>query len=226
MPETELILLRHGETDWNRERRVQGQLDTPLNAEGHRQALAAARHLSSRATDYRLEREPDRPAPLLLSSDLQRCRQTAAPIGTAAGLEVSLDERLRERHYGAFEGRTLPEAQRELGARFDRWLARDPDFDVGGGESLRVFAKRVEDALRDLVERHAGRTLVIVTHGGVLDIVNRIARAVPLEAPRDVEIPNASLSRLRHGGGRFEIRSWGEVSHWRRALDEVGPGAS
>jgi len=226
MADTELILLRHGETDWNRERRVQGQLDTPLNAEGQRQALAAARHLSTRAADYRLERDADRPEPLLLTSDLQRCRQTAAPIATATGLVAEPDARLRERGYGVFEGRTLPEAQRVLGAQFQRWLARDPDFDVGGGESLRRFQRRIEDALHDLVARHAGCTLVIVTHGGVLDIVNRMARSVPLDAPRDFEIPNASLNRLRHRGGRFEILQWGDVSHWRRALDEIGPGAS
>ena len=226
MTDTDLILLRHGETDWNRERRVQGQLDTPLNAEGRRQALAAARHLSDRAAEYRLAQEAGRPRAVLITSDLQRCRETAAPIATATGLVAEPDVRLRERGYGVFEGRTLPEAQRELGAQFERWLARDPDFDVGGGESLRSFQRRVEDALRDLVERHAGQTLLIVTHGGVLDIVNRMARSVPLEAPRDFEIPNASLNRLRHRGGRFEILQWGAVSHWRDALDEIEPGAA
>jgi len=106
-------------------------------------------------------------------------------------------------------------------SRAARWQARDPDLEIEGGESLRVFARRVEDALASLAAAHSGRTLVIVTHGGVLDVAYRIARGLALEAPRDFEIANASLNRLRFEGGRFSIVEWGEVSHWRDALDEL-----
>jgi probable phosphoglycerate mutase len=225
MTTTDLILLRHGETAWNRERRIQGQLDTPLNDEGVRQAAAAAQRLAEQATAYRLAPEPGREPPVLMSSDLQRCRRTAEPIAAALDLPLTFDPRLRERGYGVFEGLTHPQVQRESGDRFERWLARDPDFEVEGGETLRGFAARVEAALRDLARRHAGRTLVLVTHGGVLDVVHRLARDLPLSEPRDFEIPNASLNRLRHCAGRFEILQWGDVSHWRRALDELGPTA-
>jgi probable phosphoglycerate mutase len=213
----ELVLVRHGETAWNRERRVQGQLDTPLNDEGVRQARAAARRL---AADARRARGDGAPA-ALVTSDLLRCRQTAEPIGAALGVEPALDARLRERHFGVFQGRTWTEILRDDADRAARWHARDPDLEVEGGESLRTFARRVEDALASLAAAHAGRTLVVVTHGGVLDVAHRLARGLPLEAPRDFEIANASLNRLRFERDRFELVAWGDVSHWRDALDEL-----
>ncbi len=214
----ELVLVRHGETAWNRDRRIQGQLDTPLNDEGLRQARAAARRL---AIDARRARA-DGAAPIaLVTSDLLRCRQTAEPIAAALGVEPSFDARLRERHFGVFQGRTFTEILRDDATRAARWQARDPDLEVEGGESLRVFARRAEDALASLAAAHAGRTLVVVTHGGVLDVAHRLARGLPLEAPRDFEIANASLNRLRFDGVRFELVAWGDVSHWQGALDEL-----
>lgn len=215
---TELVLVRHGETAWNRDRRIQGHLDTPLNDEGLRQARAAARRL---AADARRTRAAGEAPPALVASDLQRCRQTAEPIAAALGVEPSFDARLRERNFGVFQGRTYAEILRDDAARAARWQARDPDLEIEGGESLRVFARRVEDALASLAAAHAGRTLVVVTHGGVLDVVNRLARGLALEAPRDFEIANASLNRLRFDGDRFALVAWGEVSHWRDALDEL-----
>ncbi|HYF58810.1 MAG TPA: histidine phosphatase family protein, partial [Burkholderiaceae bacterium] len=134
---TDLVLLRHGETAWNRERRIQGQLDVPLNDEGLRQAEAAARRLAAQAAHYRLVPAPGCPAPALVSSDLQRCRQTAEPIARALGLEPAWDARLRERGYGPFETRTYAEVQRDSAEAFARWLSRDPDFALEGAETLR-----------------------------------------------------------------------------------------
>ena len=214
---TELVLVRHGETAWNRDRRIQGQLDTPLNEEGVRQARAAARRLAADAG----ARAPDVVAPAIVSSDLLRCRQTAEPIAAALGVALGLDARLRERHFGVFQGRTWSQILRDDAGRAARWLERDPDLQVEGGESLRTFAQRVGDALAALAAAHRGRMLIVVTHGGVLDVVNRLARSLPLEAPRDFEIANASLNRLRFDGERFAIVDWGDVSHWRDALDEL-----
>lgn len=227
MPDTRLILLRHGETDWNRERRIQGRIDTPLNDEGLRQARAAARRLAAEAV-------PSGPAPLigagppahriaLVSSDLLRCLQTAAPIAGALGIDCIPEPRLRERAFGAFEGRTPAEVRRDQPLQYERWQRRDPDFDAGGGESLRVFAHRIRSVFDELAAAHRGSTLVVVTHGGVLDVVHRFARGMSLEAPRNFELPNASLNRLRFDGDRYEILEWGVVSHWRDALDEIGP---
>jgi 2,3-bisphosphoglycerate-dependent phosphoglycerate mutase len=221
---TDLVLIRHGETAWNRERRIQGQLDTPLNDEGLRQAQAAAKRLSEQRSGYRLD-DPSAPASIV-SSDLARCRETAGPIAAATGLPVSYDARLRERSYGLFQGRTYDEVRRDRADAWGRWLARDPDFDVEGGDSLRTFQRRVEAVLSELARAHLGRTLIVVTHGGVLDIACRMCRGMDLTAPRDFELLNASLNRIRWDGARFEIVDWGDVSHWSElqpGLDEVEP---
>lgn len=221
MPVSDLILLRHGETAWNRERRIQGQLDTPLAPEGLRQALGAARRLAAERARWALSDPVDGAGPLLFSSDLTRCRQTAEPIAQALGLPVSFEPRLRERHFGEFQGMTLPEIRRDHGERFDRWHRLEPDLELGDGESLRRFAARVADGLHGLAEAHPGRTLILVTHGGVLDVVNRLCRGRPLEAPRDVEIPNAGLNRVRRDGSRLELLVWGDTAHWQASLDEL-----
>lgn len=211
---TELIVLRHGETDWNKERRIQGQTDIPLNARGRQQAEAAATRLSERAADYRLSAEAGRESPRLVSSDLLRCRQTAEPIARARDLAVEWVPGWRERHYGVFQGLTRHDIRREHAELHSRWQAREPDFSLPGGESLRAFHARVASALTDLLTRHAGRTVVLVTHGGVLDILYLMARDWPIEAARDVEVPNASLNRLRLVDGRLSVVQWGDVSHW------------
>lgn len=221
MPATDLILLRHGETAWNRERRIQGQLDTPLHDEGVRQARAAARRLDAERDRWGLVPAMGAPAPAIVSSDLLRCRQTAAPIAAALGLDVALDPRLRERHFGIFQGQTYPDLKRDDPERYERWMHRDPDFDIDGGESLRTFAQRIEAVLVDLATAHPGRTVVVVTHGGVLDVANRLCRGLALQAPRDFDIPNAGLNRLRFDGSRFELLAWGDVGHWQDALDEL-----
>ncbi|RPH46193.1 MAG: histidine phosphatase family protein [Burkholderiales bacterium] len=221
MPPTDLILLRHGETAWNRDRRIQGQLDTPLNDEGVRQARAAGRRLAAERARWGLASAADAPAPAMVSSDLLRCRQTAEPIATALGLDCVTDARLRERDFGVFQGRTYPDLKREDPERFERWLHRDPDYDIDGGESLRTFARRIESVLTELGTAHRGRTVVVVTHGGVLDVANRLCRGLALEAQRDFDIPNAGLNWLRFDGSRFELRVWGDVGHWQGSLDEL-----
>jgi 2,3-bisphosphoglycerate-dependent phosphoglycerate mutase len=219
---TELILIRHGETAWNRERRIQGQLDTPLSDEGLRQAAAVAHRLAAERAHWRLD-EPGRDA-RIVSSDLMRCRQTAEAIAAATGLPVTHDARLRERSYGLFQGRTYEEVRSDMAQAFERWLARDPDYDVEGGESLRTFADRCGQVLVDLAARHPGATLVVVTHGGVMDIAYRLCKGLALTAPRDFDLLNASLNRILWDGRRFEVLDWGDVTHWRPALDEVEPG--
>lgn len=216
-----LILIRHGETAWNRERRVQGQLDVELNDEGRRQALATAERLATDAARYGLG---ERDAPRIVSSDLSRARQTAQAIVDATGLPLSLDARLRERAYGLFEGKRYEEIERDLGDDFRRWVSRDPDFNVHGGESLNEFYARSRDALVELADSAAAagsRTLVVVSHGGVLDCAYRLARGLPLTAPREHELLNASLNRIRWNGARFELLDWGDVQHWRPALDDA-----
>lgn len=207
---TRICLVRHGETPWNAERRIQGQTDIELNAHGRRQAHAAGRWLR------------DEGASALYSSDLLRAWQTAQAVGADCGLAPRLAPELRERRYGIFEGLTYDEAKvahPEAYARFER---RDPGYAFpGDGESLEDLHARVSGRLREIAALHVGETVLVVTHGGVLDIVNRFVRKVPLDAPRDFVIPNAGLNWVSVFAGRWQIDDWAVTAHLDESLDEL-----
>jgi probable phosphoglycerate mutase len=198
---TRICLVRHGETPWNAERRIQGQIDIGLNETGQRQALAAGHWL--RGANIAA----------LYSSDLQRARLTAEAIGAALGLAPVLFAQLRERCYGIFEGLTYAEAQARHPEGYAAFEARDADYDFGTGESLRTLHARVTGKLTELAARHAGQAIAVVVHGGVLDIVNRFVRGNPLEMPRDFLIPNAGLNWIVAVDGTWRIESWGDTAH-------------
>jgi len=198
---TELILIRHGETDWNREHRFQGQIDVPLNASGLAQAERLAERLAAETLDA------------LVCSDLLRARQTAAPAAQRLLLEPDPQPGLREQGFGVLEGLALPEILERYPAEWTAWRRHDPDYALPGGEAVREFHARVLAALRELAARHAGRTLAVVTHGGVLDMVYRTAHGLPLSGPRTCPIPNAGLNRLRVLGASIEVVSWAEDAH-------------
>lgn len=209
MTTTRICIVRHGETDWNAARRMQGQIDIPLNAAGRAQAAATAAGLAGRAFDA------------LYSSDLMRTWQTAEPIAAACGLELRALPGLRERHYGRMQGLTPAEAERSLPELHAAYAGRDPDHDLDGGESLTAFAARVVSTLGELAAAHAGGTLLVVAHGGVLDIVYRMATGRDLAGPRDFPIPNAGLNWVEHGATGWRLVAWGERAHLDGALDEV-----
>ena len=215
---TRLCLVRHGETFWNAERRLQGHQDIGLNAAGLLQARAAARRLSGE------------PVAALYASDLSRARLTAEAIAAHLGLPPRLLRDFRERCYGIFEGLTYDEARERHPAEYAAFESRDPDFAFpGGGESLVGFSARVTRQLAAVAAAHPGQTVVIVTHGGVLDVVNRFVRGNPLHTPRDFHIPNAGLNWLEVDGaaaqGAWRIALWGCTRHLDGdALDEL-PGA-
>ena len=207
---TELVLVRHGVTAWNRERRFQGQIDIPLDDEGRAQAARTGRRLAGMGPDA------------IYASDLARARQTAEPIAAACSVGLRIDARLRERHYGRFEGRTHDEIRRDQLDAWRRWREREPDFELpGGGESLRAFHARVRAVLLEIASRHPGQTVIAVTHGGVLDCAYRLATGMPLEAPRTHDLLNASLNRIVWDGRAFELVVWADVAHLDDALDDV-----
>lgn len=210
-----ICLVRHGETAWNTERRLQGHIDIPLNDNGLAQAEATARSLARAGERFAA----------LYCSDLQRARQTAAAVARAQGLDPAHDARLRERHYGVFQGLTYDEAAHHHPEHYRRFTAREPAFSFAGeGESLADFAARVHAALGDIANRHAGEAVAVVTHGGVLDIVHRLATGEPLETPRSFAIPNAALNWIEHTAGAWRLLAWADERHLRDALDEL-PGA-
>ena len=207
---TRICLVRHGETAWNTERRLQGHTDIPLNATGLAQARATATNLAAERFDA------------AYSSDLDRARQTAEAIAARCGIHLAFDAALRERHYGAFQSLTYDEARARFPAHYHRFETRDPEFTFpDGGESLREFAERVRSTLEGIARRHHGGTVLVVTHGGVLDIVHRLATGKRLDAPRDFPIPNAALNWIAWNDEAWSLISWAQQRHLQMALDEL-----
>jgi probable phosphoglycerate mutase len=203
--------VRHGETDWNVEKRLQGQLDVPLNAVGRAQARAVARSLAAECFSA------------VYSSDLSRAMDTASEIAQALGLTVQPTPSLRERHFGVYQGLTQDEAQRSDPEGYARYRGRDPDHVVPGGESLKQLALRITASLTALALSHSGETILLVSHGGVLDIAHRLAAAQPLETQRDFTISNAALNWISFDGCTWSLLAWDEKPHLSDALDEL-PG--
>ena len=211
MTACELVLVRHGETPWNRERRLQGHLDIGLNEAGQRQAGAVGRRLARERIDA------------LYTSDLQRARQTAEAITRATGLAAQADDRLRERSYGVFEGHCIDDLARHFPAQHADWQARRVDAVIERGETLRAFHRRIATALDGIARRHPGQRVVLTVHGGVLDCAYRLATDTPLDTRRAWDLLNASINRIAFDGVRFVLRDWGDIGHLIDAgLDEAG----
>ena len=211
----ELLLIRHGETEWNVEKRLQGHRDITLNREGVRQSLALGRCLL------------DEPLDAIYSSDLQRALHTAQAIATPRGMHIQLEKGLRERCFGAFEGMVHPEIDARYPLDYAAWQRRDVDARYPSGEfhaeTLREFADRTLVCIERIAASHPENSRVIlVTHGGVLDTVYREATGMAYELPRSFDVLNASINRVKWDGSRFHIVKWADVSHLTRAsLDEI-----
>jgi probable phosphoglycerate mutase len=201
MKRTQIIVVRHGQTVWNTERRFQGHLDSPLTPRGVSEAEALGRRLVNQRFDA------------LYSSDLGRALETARIISAATAHPVNSDARLRERHLGAFQGKTGKEIGAAYPEAYEIYRRRDPDFIVPGGESLRQQAERNFSCLEELAERYAGACLVVVTHGGVLSAILRHVLSIPFDATRRFEFPNSSLNIFTFGDGYWTLRTWGDISH-------------
>ena len=198
---TELILLRHGETDWNRELRFQGHVDVGLNAVGLEQARRLAGRLAGVAVHH------------LYVSDLLRAQQTAHPVAQQLRLESVTDPALREQSFGAVDGMRVEDIKAQHPQAWEGWLRFQEDYCMPGGETTRQFHARVMDVVNRLVAAHAQETLVVVTHGGVLDMIYRTARSLGLSGPRQSEIPNAGFNRVRLREGGIEILAWADIAH-------------
>lgn len=209
-PITRLCLVRHGETEWNAARRIQGQIDIGLNVTGLRQAAGAGRWLSQAGIVA------------LYSSDLKRAWTTALVIGDALGLVPVLVPEMRERRYGVFEGLTYDEAKAKHPDGYAAFEGRNANYNFENGESLSEMFARVTGKLQEIAAAHVGQNVVIVLHGGVLDIINRFVRGNSLETPRDFLIPNAGLNWIATVDGHWRIETWGETAHLEAgALDEL-----
>ena len=198
---TEILLIRHGETLWNQQGRMQGQNDSPLTATGLEQARKLARRLKDVAFSA------------LYSSDLGRAHQTARCIADATGHEIVADEALRERHFGIFEGLTNTEIKAKHPDLHELFAKRLPDFRMPGGESAAEFMDRCVGALERIAARHEGETIAVVSHGLVLDAAYRRAVGMPIETPRGFPLLNCSVNTFRYDGNAWLAVAVCDVSH-------------
>jgi len=198
---TRIVLLRHGQTAWNAEKRIQGQLDIPLDDTGLWQAERLARALEGEGIEA------------IYCSDLLRARQTAAPLAARLFLVAKTDAALRERAFGRFEGQTYSDIEARWPEEALRWRRRELDFAPGGGELLPLFYERSVQALQALAARHQGQTLAVVAHGGVLDCAYRAAARIELLAPRSWQLDNATINRLLWTPEGFSLVGWNDAGH-------------
>ncbi len=205
---TRIIAIRHGETDWNVEARIQGSIDIGLNAKGRWQAQQVAQALA------------DEELAALYTSDLQRASDTARALAVVRGCTPTLKVGLRERDLGLFEGRTFAEIEAEWPEKALRWRKRDPEFVPDGGESLLVFRARITATVHALAAQHAGQQIVLVSHGGVLDVLYRAATQQSLQAARTWQLGNAAINRLLWTPEGLSLVGWADSRHLEQHLEQ------
>ena len=210
---TRICFIRHGETDWNLARRIQGQTDTPLNETGQAQALAMA----GNAARYEFA--------AIYSSDLIRATATARQIAETRGMEIRTLPQLRERHFGIFQGLTADKGAQRHPQAYAHYKTRNPEYDFETGETLLRFAERVNAAVELMVSQHSSQTVAAVCHAGVLDILYRKATGRLLDAPRDFVIPNCALNWFRFetrdgDAPGWHLEAWDDRDHLARVLLE------
>ena len=201
MKQTQLIIVRHGQTQWNLKLIRQGHLDSPLTEKGVAQA---------KALGERLARET---FTALYSSDLGRALQTAQMIAEATGHKVVTDRRLRERHLGIFQGLNGDEIREKYPEEYRLHRTVGPTYVIPDGESVEQQVARNVEYLKEIAERHLGEKIVVVTHGGVLSGLFRHTFSIPFTAPRRFEFTNASLNVFNYEDGNWFLQTWGDISH-------------
>jgi probable phosphoglycerate mutase len=216
MESTRILAIRHGETSWNVDTRIQGQIDISLNDTGLWQAQQVGKALA------------EEPIGAIYSSDLDRAFTTAASIAHAKNLNAKFEKPplevkshigLRERHFGHFEGMTWAEIEEQCPADANLWRSRDPHWSPKGGESLVVLNQRIAQCVYEIASQHLGEQIVLVAHGGVLDVLYRLATGQDSLAPRTWHLGNAAINRLLWTSEGLSLVGWGDVAHLQEAPD-------
>ena len=203
MKTTRFCLVRHGETDWNAEGRLQGHTDIDLNQQGEAQAAQMA--MAIKAINLKFD--------VLYTSDLKRAAKTAGAIEKLFNTKAIVNSSLRERHLGVLQGIRTDEAPQREPELWKSHISRDIHQDLRGGESIEKFAQRIRTALEAIRQAHASKTILLVSHGGVLDMMYRLASNQPLEAKKAVSVPNASLNWISNDGNDWKVDRWADTSH-------------
>ncbi len=213
MGRTQVIIVRHGQTEWNIANIRQGHLDSPLTEEGIAQAKALARRLMCEKFSA------------LYSSDLGRAVQTAQIIAEATGHEIVTDPRLRERHLGIFQGLSSDEIKEKHPEEYKLHRTLGPDYVIPSGESVRQHVARNLACLNEVAAKHLGETIVVITHGGVLSGLFRHTFSIPFEAPRRFEFTNAGLNVFVYEQGSWFLQTWGDLSHLANGATDANDDA-
>lgn len=211
MHATRILAIRHGETAWNVDTRIQGQLDIGLNDTGLWQAQRVGQALTEETLDA------------IYSSDLQRAMATAQAIAQATAAPLHPELGLRERHFGHLQGQTWADIEQHWPEDARLWRSRDPHWAPQGGESLTVLRQRIADTVDRLASRHLGQHIVLVAHGGVMDALYRLATGQDIQTPRTWHLGNAAINRLLWTPQGLSLIGWGDVSHLEATpQDELG----
>ena len=219
MNATRIIAIRHGETAWNAAHRLQGHVDVPLNDRGRAQAQAVARALTE---------DGDSAIAAVYASDLARAFETGRAIAEAAHAPIIPVRDLRERGFGDWEGRSYADLSVEFPDQAERWRKRDPQWSPpGAAENLLQFRERINRAIQAISARHSDEQIALVAHGGVLDMLYRLATGLGIQAPRTWKLDNAAINRLLWTpDGGLTLVGWGDARHLENTLDlEIGDDA-
>ena len=210
MGSTRITIVRHGETEMNVAFILQGHLDSPLTANGLKQAEMLAETIKTRKFDR------------FYSSDLGRAKLTANIINKDLQYEIVENVQLRERAFGIMEGLYLKDAKKECPEVYEAYITRDPGYDVPEGESLVKFSKRIMDELNFLANKHVNQHILVVAHGGVLDCVIRNVFNINLQEKRAFTIRNTSVNTFLVENKNWILEEWGNIEHIQQgeALNE------
>ncbi len=203
---TRILAIRHGETAWNVDTRIQGHLNIPLNDTGHWQGQRLGQALAGEAIAA------------IYASDLSRAHETALYVSRTTGVPVVPELGLRERGFGEFEGKTFAEIEIALPDQAARWRKRDPSFTPAGGESLLDVQERVLATVNRLAAQHPGKLIVMVGHGGVMDVLYRAATRLDLQAARTWLLGNTAINRLLWSPEGLSLVGWSDTSHLSDAV--------
>jgi 2,3-bisphosphoglycerate-dependent phosphoglycerate mutase len=202
---TELLLIRHGQTAWNKMKRLQGHSDIPLNEKGEQQAIALGETLK------------DEPLDAIVSSDMMRALKTAEEIAKWHQLPVQIVPNLRERCYGAFEGLNPQEIEQRFPESHAAWHAADPDHVFPPGErvaeSMRQFHHRALATLTNLSKEYEGRKVAVIAHFGIIEVAYRVAHGIPVGQGGRMPVLNTSINRFAFANGEVKMIAWGETEH-------------
>lgn len=198
---TEITIVRHGETEWNSQKRIQGQNNSNLTENGIIQAHRVAEALSKRDFD------------MLISSDLGRAIETAEIINQELNLPYFTNANLRERSLGIIEGKTYNEAKQLYPADFEKFLNRDPNYSFPNGESLQQLYTRVVTTINNIEQKYNGQKILIVSHGLVLEMMMYKTFNIPLTNQRSFSINNSSISSFYINNDNWFLKEWGVIEH-------------